>query len=90
VVRADYSHDPELVIKILVEIAQANPMVLADPEPAAVLTNFGEYAMEYGLSFWMANPLKNGKISADLRRAIWQRFHQEGIEIPIAPRLKAV
>ena len=90
IVRADYAHDPDQVIRLLVEIASANPLVLPEPQPAAVLTNFGEYAMEYGLSFWMANPLKNGKISAELRRDIWQRFHQEGIEIPIAPRLRPV
>jgi potassium efflux system protein len=90
VVRADYSHDPEQVIAILVEIAKANSMVLPDPEPSASLMNFGDYAIEYGLSFWMQNPLKNGSICSQLRRAIWQRFQQEGIEIPLAPRLKPV
>jgi len=87
-VRADYKHNPDQVIAILVEIAQANSMILADPAPSAALSNFGDYAIEYGLSFWMANPLKNGMISAQLRRAIWHRFHQEGIEMPLAPRLK--
>ena len=87
VVRAAYGHDPEQVIPLLVEIAKANPMVLADPTPAASVANFGDYAIEYGLSFWMADPLKNGRISSELRRAIWRRFHEEGIEIPIAPKL---
>ena len=41
--------------------------------------------MEYGLDFWMRDPLKNGKISGELRYEILNRFKQEGIEIPKLP-----
>jgi small-conductance mechanosensitive channel len=39
--------------------------------------------MEYKLDFWMADPLKNGSISSQLRQQIWHRFREQGIEIPL-------
>jgi potassium efflux system protein len=81
-VRADYKHDPDHVMTLLVDIAKANPLVLADPAPSASIGNLGDSAVEYGLDFWMRDPLKNGKISGELRYEILNRFKQEGIEIP--------
>jgi small-conductance mechanosensitive channel len=83
-VRADYEHSPEQVIAILVEIAKANPRVVSNPPPAAKLADFGDYAMLYALDFWMEDPTKKGSIAAELRRAIWNRFRDEGIRIPLS------
>lgn len=58
---------------------------LADPCPSAAIVNLGEYASKYGVDFWMVDPMKNGKISGELRRAILLRFKEEGIEIPRPP-----
>jgi small-conductance mechanosensitive channel len=33
----------------------------------------------------MTDPTTKGSIAAELRRAIWNRFHQEGIKIPRTP-----
>lgn len=82
-VRAAYKHDPDRVIALLLDTARANPLVLTDPAPGAKLSNFGEYFMEYKLDFWMADPLKNGSISSQLRQQIWHRFREQGIEIPL-------
>lgn len=84
-VRADYKHDPDQVMALLVDIAKANPLVLAEPAPSASLANLGDSAIEYGLDFWMEDPMKNGKISGQLRHAILKRFREEGIEIPKIP-----
>lgn len=84
-VRADYEHSPERVIAILLEIAKANPRVLSTPPPSAKVSDFGDYAMVYALDFWMTDPTTKGGIAAELRRAIWTRFHEEGIKIPRIP-----
>lgn len=84
-VRADYKHDPDHVMRLLVDIAKANPLVLADPAPSASIGNLGDSAIEYGLDFWMTDPMKNGKISGELRYQILKRFKEEGIEIPKIP-----
>ena len=41
--------------------------------------------MVYSLDFWMADPTTKGGIAAELRCAIWTRFHEEGIKIPRIP-----
>ena len=84
-VRADYEHSPEQVIAILLEIAKANPRVISNPPPSAKMSDFGDYAMVYSLDFWMADPTTKGGIAAELRCAIWTRFHEEGIKIPRIP-----
>ncbi|MFI0401930.1 MAG: mechanosensitive ion channel family protein [Cyanobium sp.] len=81
-VPADYKHDPDEVMALLVDTAKANPLVLADPAPSASIDHLGEYGIDYGLAFWMEDPMKNGKILGDLRYAILKRFKAEGIEIP--------
>jgi potassium efflux system protein len=84
-VRADYEHSPEQVIAILIEIAKANSRVVSSPPPSAKLAQFGDYAMVYDLDFWMADPTTKGGIAAELRRAIWSRFREEGISMPRIP-----
>ena len=84
-VRADYEHSPEQVIAILLEIAKANPRVISSPPPSAKMSDFGDYAMVFSLDFWMADPTTKGGIAAELRCAIWTRFHEEGIKIPRIP-----
>jgi small-conductance mechanosensitive channel len=41
--------------------------------------------MVYDLDFWMADPTTKGGIAAELRRAIWNRFREEGISMPRIP-----
>jgi small-conductance mechanosensitive channel len=81
-VGADYKHEPDEVIALLVATAKANPRVLTAPPPKAFVANFGESAIEYELEFSMADPLTKGGISKELRRAIWYAFRDHGIEMP--------
>lgn len=79
---ADSKHDPDQVMALLVDIAKANPLVLADPAPSAGIANLDDSTLEFGLDFWMEDPMNNGKISGQLRYEILRRFRQEGIVIP--------
>jgi potassium efflux system protein len=88
-VRADYKHNPDQVMSLLVDIAKSNPLVLTDPAPSVSIGNLGDFAIEYGLDFWMKDPTKNGKISGQLRYEILKRFKEEGIEIPKPPYLSS-
>jgi small-conductance mechanosensitive channel len=81
-VGADYKHEPDEVIALLVATAKANPRVLSVPPPKAFVANFGESAIDYELEFSMADPLTKGSIAKELRRAIWYAFRDNGIEMP--------
>lgn len=47
-----YRCDPEAVKAACLEAVSRTPDVLPDPAPQAVLTSFGESAMEYHVRFW--------------------------------------
>ena len=51
-VTASYDADPEVVIAALLEAAR-DDRVLADPAPAAVLSNYGDSAIGYTVRVWV-------------------------------------
>jgi len=86
-VGASYRHDPDRVIAVLEEVARANPRILPQPAPKGLLINYGDSSIDYALRFWIANPMENGGICSEVRRAIWHAFQQHEIEIPFPQRV---
>lgn len=75
-----YSQDGTKVMKLLKEIADANPHSLDEPEPLILFTDFGASSLDFLLGLWFEKTsflkLKNS-IMIDIKK----RFDQEGIEI---------
>jgi small-conductance mechanosensitive channel len=86
-VQAAYEAEPERVLAVLLSCTQDVPRVLLQPSPSAFLVSFGDSGIEYELSCSISDP-QNGKLGVQsaLNRAIWQRFRDEGIEIPFPQR----
>lgn len=82
-----YRHDPEEVISLLREIAQANGRVLGDPPPSVFVLDYGDSAIVYSLRYSIADPMTNLGIASEIRRAIWHEFRDRGIEIPYPQRV---
>jgi small-conductance mechanosensitive channel len=82
-----YSSNLEKVLPLLESIARAHPRVIADPAPLAVLTRFGDSAIDLDLSFWIKDP-QNGSslLKSEINLEIWRRFRAEGIDIPFPQR----
>ncbi len=76
-----YKEDIGRVMRILREIADRNPLVLDEPEPLILFTNFGASSLEIMFGVWFHVPdflaLRKG-----LLREIKERFDAEDIEIP--------
>ncbi len=81
-VGAAYHHDPTEVIALLEATALGVDKVLAGPTPKGLLLSYGDFAINYGLRFWIANPIESTVISSDVNQAIWHAFKREGIEFP--------
>ena len=82
-----YNSDPHLVEKLLLEIAEANPGVLKNPVPTVVFKEFGESSLNFELRVWsddMAH--RPGTLESQLNFAIWDKFKQNGIELPFPQR----
>ncbi|HBZ68888.1 MAG TPA: hypothetical protein DEP35_03725 [Deltaproteobacteria bacterium] len=77
-----YGADPERVLAILVEVAQAHPNVLPLPAPTALLRGFGQSTLDFQLSAWTNQPEGWVQVRSELGISILRRLQAEGIEIP--------
>jgi small-conductance mechanosensitive channel len=75
-------HDPAMVIQLLEQTAVTVPGVLATPPPRALLTSYGDWAVNYALRFWISNPMNNISSCSAVNQAIWTAFKTHDIEIP--------
>jgi small-conductance mechanosensitive channel len=82
-----YGSDLELVSRLLIESALAQPRVLAAPPPRVFLTMFADSGINLELGFWIADP-DAGKMNvvSDINFAIWRAFQANGVQIPFPQR----
>jgi len=80
-----YDSDPEVVAKILTEVAVAHPDVLKHPEPECLFLGFGDSSLDFQVRAWAATDKCFG-VQSDLRFAIRKALTDTGIEIPFPQR----
>jgi len=82
-VSVSYDSDPQKVMDILLELVNAVPVVLRNPEPHVEFLRFGPYSLDFELRFMLADMGDGLKVRNDLRIAILKRFREEGVQIPL-------
>ena len=85
---AAYHHNPAEVIGLLEATAAQVKRVLPEPAPKALMLNYGDYAINYSLRFWISNPMDNVGICSEVNQAIWQAFQEHNIEIPLPQQVE--
>lgn len=82
-----YSSDVRAAISLCIEAAAANPRVLDTPNPICLLRGFGDSAVDLEVRFWVVDP-QNGlsNVKSEILLGIWDRFQENGIEIPFPQR----
>jgi len=82
-----YKEDPEVVKKVLLEIAYDNPGVLKNPKPDVLFTQYGDSSMMFNLRVWTREYINRpGVLKSQLYYEISRRFRKAGIEIPFPQR----
>lgn len=82
-----YGSDTKLVEKSLLEVADENPDVLKDPEPAVRFIEFGDSGLLFELRAWTMTLIhKKGKLISAINFAIYEKFKERNIEIPFPQR----
>ncbi len=85
-VGAAYKDPPQKVKKVLHECTMNVAGVLDVPQPEVLLTSYGDFSVNYTLTFWVSNYSLRRKIMSEVSSRIWYAFKRKGIEIPFPVR----
>jgi small-conductance mechanosensitive channel len=82
-----YEADLDLATRLVLEAASEVERILASPEPACLLTGFGDSSVDLELRFWINDP-QNGvsNVVDSVLRRVWKKFHEHGVSIPFPQR----
>lgn len=90
-VSVGYGSDPDQVERVLIDVARKTagevPGLLAEPEPfVRFIPGFGESSLDFTLICQVNEFVDNYLAQHALRKNIFRRFQEEGIEIPFPQR----
>ena len=82
-----YDNEPREAIRLCLEASQSVDRTLQDPEPRCLLTGFGDNSVNLELRFWIDDPSNGvGNVRSAVMLAIWDKFKENGIQIPYPQR----
>jgi potassium efflux system protein len=76
-----YDSDVDRAMDIMVEVAQANDVVIRDPKPFVTVEAFGDNALHLRLLCFIDDIEARINARSNLHKAVFHRLQQEGIVI---------
>ena len=82
-----YDSDIELVRELILEAAKDKKRVVNKPEPACLLTSFGDNTVDFKLMFWINDP-DNGiaNVKSNVLFSVWKLFAEHDVNIAFPQR----
>lgn len=86
-VGVSYKEDPEIVKKILMEVAEQNDGILKDPAPDVLLHEYGDSSINFILRVWTSEYIAQPAVlKSQIYYSIFKKFKEVGVEIPFPQR----
>jgi potassium-dependent mechanosensitive channel len=76
-----YGSDVQLAMALMVEAAQENPKILAEPKPVATFDGFGDNALLLTLRCFIGSVEFRVPAKSDLHKAIDRKFREAGLSM---------
>ena len=76
-----YEDDIDLAMETMMELANAEPRILRDPEPGVFIDSLGDSAVVLTLRYWVGSP-EWWNTTRDMIKRVKQTFDEKGISIP--------
>ena len=85
-VNVAYGSDVERVFYCLEQTMEENSYISKTPKNYVRFKNFGESALEFELIFWSKHGFIIDNVKSDLRRIVYKKLANEGLNIPFPQR----
>jgi small-conductance mechanosensitive channel len=82
-----YKSDVRLAMSLCMQAMDETARILKDPAPNCLLLDFGDNSVNIEMRYWVDDPM-NGRanVTSELMLAVWDKFHENEIEIPYPQR----
>lgn len=82
-----YHEDPRKVMALAIAAASSVKRVSAQKPPSCQFAEFGEWALNFQLSFWIDDPERGlANVRSDVLLAILETFRKENVDLPYLER----
>ena len=82
-----YKEDPEVIKRLLLEVAEKNSFVLRTPAPDVIFDSYGDSSLNFMLYVWTSEYVNKSLIlRSQLYYEIFKKFKENNIEIPFPQR----
>jgi small-conductance mechanosensitive channel/CRP-like cAMP-binding protein len=81
-----YQHPPGLVKQVLLEGVKGTEGIMDDPEPEVLVREYGDFAIEYQIRYWITDYSRWLHISDHVMTRIWYALKRNGMTIPFPIR----
>lgn len=77
----DYGDDADHAMRIILDLANADPRVHADPEPWVRVVNLGDSSVDLGVRLW-CDAADYWGLKFDMTKSVKEAFDKNGVSIP--------
>lgn len=85
-IHVSYQHPPEVVSTVLKQAAAEVEGVLGYPEPDAIVTEYGDFAIDYDVRYWINDYTLAATVPEVVMKRIWYALRRAGLTIPFPIR----